>query len=160
MAPAFVARALPAQLTGAAVHTRGFTLIELMVTVAIMGILTAIAYPSYESYLVRTRRAEARSELLRLSVAQERFYTNCNRFAATLEGAQSTCTGLGLASATPSSDNGYYRFSLAAAADAMSYTLTAVPQNGQARDTDCASFTLSDTGAKTASGSAGGAKCW
>ena len=137
---------------------RGFTLIELMITVAVVAILAAVALPSYQEQVRRTHRADARQALMRLATAQERFYTNCNRYATALNGAQSTCSGLDAGAATIDSENGYYRISLAG--DGSSYTLTATPQKGQVADTKCGNLSLTDTGAKGATGTLGAAECW
>ena len=136
----------------------GFTLIELMLVVAIIGVLTLIALPSYDSYLIRTRRAEGRKELMALAAAQERFFTNCNFFAPSISGAQSDCTGLGRGSGTPLTENGYYQISLTNAA--TSYTLTATPQGHQAKDDACKTLTLTDTGVKASTGSGTAKQCW
>ena len=137
---------------------RGFTLLELMVTVVIVAILAAIALPSYQEQIRRTHRADARQELMRLATAQERFYTNCNRYASTLSGAQASCAGLGAAAATITSENGYYSLSLAG--DGSTYTLTATAQKGQEKDTKCGNLSLTDAGVKGATGTLGAAECW
>lgn len=139
-------------------HDSGFTLIELMVTVAIAAILATIAFPSYNEQMRKTRRATARQEMMDLATAQERFYTNCNRFAATLDGAQNSCAGLGRATATVTSDGGYYQISMAATA--TTYTLTATPQLSQTADLGCANLSLTEAGVKGASGTLGPAACW
>jgi len=136
----------------------GFTLIELMIVVAIIGVLTMIAIPSYDSYLIRTRRAEGRKELMTLAAAQERFFTNCNLFAPSIAGTQNDCTGLGRGSATPLTENGYYQISLATSA--TGYTLTATPQGHQAKDDACKTITLTDTGTKASTGSGTAKQCW
>jgi type IV pilus assembly protein PilE len=151
------ARTRPVARQSAAVSA-GFTLIELMIVIAIIAVLTMIAIPSYDSYLIRTRRAEARKELMTLAAAQERFYTNCNLFAPSIAGAQSDCTGLGRASATPLTENGYYQIGLAGTA--ANYTLTATPQGHQAKDADCTTITLTDTGVKGSTGSGTAKQCW
>lgn len=63
-------------------RSKGFTLVELMIVVAIVGILTAIAYPSYSEYVLRGRRAEARTALLDLMQQQERYFTQNNSYLA------------------------------------------------------------------------------
>mgnify|MGYP003381922700 CR=1 FL=1 len=61
---------------------RGFTLIELMITVAVVGILAAIAYPAYTGHIAKGRRAECRAGLYMAMQQQERFYTQYNAYAA------------------------------------------------------------------------------
>ncbi len=139
-------------------RVRGFTLIEVMITVAIVAIVAAIALPSYQDQIRRTRRAEARQELMAIATAQERFYTNCNRYAATLNNALNTCSGLGRATATVMSSSGYYQVSMAG--NGTTYTLTAAPQGAQVHDTQCASLSLTDSGLKGATGTLGAAACW
>jgi type IV pilus assembly protein PilE len=138
--------------------TRGFTLLELMITVVIVAIFAAIALPSYQEQIRKTRRADARQELMRLATAQERFYTNCNSYAKTLSGSQAKCEGLGAAGATLDSENGYYKISLAGAGG--NYTLTAEAQKGQEKDTKCGNLSLTDAGVKGATGTLGAAECW
>ncbi len=135
----------------------GFTLLELMVTVVVVAILASVALPSYREQITKTRRADARQELMELATAQERFYTNCNRYATALNGAQATCAGLGQAGATKISENGYYSLSLAG--DGSTYTLTAAPQSTQS-DSKCGSLSLTDAGVKGATGTLGAAECW
>ena len=139
-------------------NPRGFTLIELMIVVAVMAILVLIAYPSYDAFVTRTRRAEAKRELLALATAQERYFTNCNGYAAALDGSQANCTGLGTGAATRRSENGHYLVSLAGGG--ASYTLTATAQGVQAQDAICGNFTLTDTGTKTVSGTGTVEDCW
>lgn len=139
-------------------NNKGFTLIELMVVVAIVGLILGIAIPSYSNQVVRARRTEAAKELIAYAAAEERFNTNCNSYTSSLTGAQASCTGLGAASTT--SENGYYTISVAATPTTFTLTATPTATGGQSRDTKCLSLSITNTGTKTVSGSGNAAKCW
>lgn len=139
---------------------RGFTLVELMIVVAIVGILTAIAYPSYISYMQKTRRSVAAACMMELSQWVERNYTTClayNRTGATCATAMTSAALPNLACRNDLA--GSYAFGFAAAPTATAYSLQAVPGAAQAGDTTCATLTLNQAGAKGASGTTP-ANCW
>jgi len=140
------------------VKSSGFTLIELMIAVAIIAIIAAIAYPSYTSSVTKSRRADAKSKLLEVAQRQERYYTERNTYTATL-------TDLGYPSGTLKTENGYYAITAAATAGAgntiaNSYTLTATASGSQANDTKCGNFTLTHTNVKGVSVAGAAAQCW
>ena len=130
---------------------RGVTLIELVVVVAIVALLATIAIPSYRQFLLRSHRAEAKSALLNLAAAQEKFYLQNNTYTDALVAAPPA--GLGLLATT---ENGYYTITIANDADAEIFTATATAAGGQADDTDCATFTINQAGARTATSDS----CW
>lgn len=132
---------------------RGFTLIELAVAVAIVGILAAIAYPSYVSYMERSRRTEGRELLARVAAAQERFYTTRNQYTADL----TTAAGLNLA--TVLSEGGHYAVAVAVAGDGQSYVLTAQTQGAQDKD-KCGNLTVDNIGVRGYSGDESNGRCW
>lgn len=136
----------------------GFTLIELMIAVAIVAIIAAVAYPSYTSSVTKSRRAEAKSKLLEVAQRQERYYTERNTYTVSM-------TELGYPSGTLQSENGYYTITAAASGGAgdtiaNSYTLTATPSGSQANDTKCGDFTLTHTNIKGVSVAGAAAACW
>jgi type IV pilus assembly protein PilE len=134
-------------------RNRGVTLLELMAVVTVIGILGAIAIPSYRQYVMRAQRTEAKSALLRLQTNQERFYLT-NR---TYSGDPAV---LGFAGNI--TERGTYALVIAGAG-ANGYTATATPRAGGAidmtADAQCTSFSLTATGIRTATGS-DAARCW
>jgi type IV pilus assembly protein PilE len=119
-----------------AVGQRGFTLIELMITVAIVAILASIAYPSYQQYVLSSRRAEAQSEMLTIQLGMEKWRANNSSYAG------ATVSGV-----APSVSNTYYTYSITGA-DASAYTINAAAQGPQTNDTGCTALTLNQSGAK------------
>jgi type IV pilus assembly protein PilE len=139
---------------------RGFTLVELMVVVAIVAILASISVASYRRYVLRANRTEARIALLSIQAGQEKFFLQNNTYAtdiATLIADPPAGLGLNLTAGgvTPS---GLYTVSFAVATPTQ-YTVRAAPTAGssQAKDTDCPLFTITDAGLRTPVDSSG---CW
>jgi len=131
---------------------RGFTLIELLVAVAILGIVAAIAIPSYNAYVTRSNRTEGKAILMNTAQALERCYTRYNAYNA----------GDCAVSFPIDSENDHYQMPAAnQTINASTYTLTAVPQGIQAtRDIECANFTLTHNGTRGVSGSGDVEDCW
>lgn len=131
-------------------NNRGFTLIEIMIVVAIVGILSAIAYPSYQEYVLRSNRTEGQALLSEAAARQERYYTQNNTYA-------STTTELGFTSAN--SQNSLYALTVNLTSS-TEYSLSVQPINSQARDTGCGNLTLNQAGARGNSGSKAVNDCW
>jgi len=133
----------------------GFTLVELMITVAIIGILAAIAYPSYTQYVQRANRAEARSMLLENAQFLERNFTTANRYDQDSAG---NAIGSIQLPRQQSPANGAAKYNISFAAQtSQSFTLRAVPTGTMAGDA-CGTFTLTNTGLQGAGGNV--ADCW
>ena len=131
-------------------YQAGFTLIELMITVAIIGILASIALPSYQQHVLRTRRVTASACLMEMAQFMERQYA----------------TGLTYAVALPVSScqadlTAYYGFAFATGQPtASTYTLTAAPTGAQSGDTKCGTLSLTHAGIKEVSGTGSAPECW
>lgn len=142
-------------------RNRGFTLIELMIAVAVVGILAAIAYPSYQQYVERTRRGDAIASLMSLAQAQERHMARCGGYADSITDT-ATCADAGLGRPA-TSEEGYYNLALTNIASDATYTLTATPTGAQASDGLCSQFSLTHLGQRAAQDADGGnttEQCW
>lgn len=119
---------------------RGFSLLELMVAIAIIGILAGVAYPAYQQYVLKSNRSEAIQALTTAAASLERQFTDTNSY-----------TGL----AVPDTTSGGH-FTLSAQVTATSYTLTAQATGSQTKDTSCTTFSINQAGVKTATST----ECW
>jgi type IV pilus assembly protein PilE len=129
---------------------RGFTLIEVMIVVVIIGILSAIAMPLYTQYIQNARRAEARALLMENAQYMQRFYTQNGSFSRTLAGN---------APVLPNTANSFYDFANdAAALGTTTFTLQATPKGAMASD-KCGQLTLTNTGVR-GSAKLTPAECW
>jgi len=140
-------------------NDRGMTLIELMIVVVVVAILASIALPSYRQYVLRSHRVEAKSALLNVAAAQEKFYLQNNTYTENISDAPPD--GLGITDFDADTDgvqteNGWYTISIDEGADAETFTVRAVAIGDQEADTDCAAYSLNATGLKTATKD----KCW
>jgi type IV pilus assembly protein PilE len=131
-----------------AARQSGFTLIELMITVAIIAILASIAWPSYTQYVLESRRAEAQSEMLRIQLGLEKWRANNSTYSSTLGDAGFTDA------------NAYYNYTITgltvgSAPTGSVYVIRADAQGAQTADSGCTALTLNQSGAKTPSSG-----CW
>jgi type IV pilus assembly protein PilE len=133
--------------------TAGFTLVELMIVIAIIGIISAIAIPSYDSYMKKSRRADAKVALSKMADHQERYYLQNNTYSAAVSDVGGAAT-----------EEGFYTLSINSAdVNGFQLTATAVPGGQQANDTDCLLMYLSSTGARESGAAPGGGdlkNCW
>lgn len=152
-------------------RNRGFTLVELIVAMVILATLAAIAIPSYNQYVLKSHRTEAKTALMDAASLEERYFSSINQYTG-------NGTQLGYAVAAPPIPvgTGYYVISNINVQPALpptagvpggtpaTFTITAVPAAGsmQVNDTACASFTIDSTGQQTATGTDANASidCW
>lgn len=119
--------------------TSGFTLIELMITVAIVGILAAIAYPSYTAQVQKSRRADAQIALMEIAQRQESYFLRNNRYGSLSE--------IGYSATSP---DGYYTLAVTLNTDKSEFTAQASATSGkaQAHDVACQLFSINQRGTK------------
>jgi type IV pilus assembly protein PilE len=147
---------------------RGFSLIELMITVLVLSIIVAIAIPSYSNYVRKSRRADAKSALLDMAALEERYYSTQNIYS-------SNASDMGYSGWPATVGSGYYTVAAPTlgtpsaptasqpAGTPATYSFIATPVGDQVKDTQCTSFTVQSGGIQTATQSGGTdntATCW
>ncbi len=147
---------------------RGFTLIEMMIVVAIVGILAAIAYPSYQQYVLRSNRTEGQALLNEAAAREERYFAQNNSYVSAtgdlgkLNLPNTTTSGTGNdATSSALSSTGKYKLAVSKVNNDGGYTLTATPQGSQTADTKCGNLTLNAIGTRGVSASGASVNdCW
>lgn len=133
-------------------RSKGFTLIELMIVVAVVAILASIALPAYNDSVRKSRRAQAKADIVEYAQMAERYFTVNSTYA-------NFPTQLNLPTQSPREAGTAARYRLTYAADATTFTITATPLGGQASD-KCGTLTINQAGQKTKSGTASFSDCW
>src|SRR5580704_9634517 len=130
----------------------GFTLIELMVTVAIVAILATIASAAYTSQVQKSRRTDARNAVLDLAGREEKLFSTTNAYSA-------TATDLGYAAFPVAVGSGYYNVSVVVGTP-VTYVITATAIGTQLNDTQCATLSVNQLGVQSSTGTGTAATCW
>lgn len=136
-------------------NTAGFTLIELMVVIAIIGILAAVGIPIYISYLQTTRMETAKSAILTLAASEQKYYSTNNAY--TNNAAYLGYTAF--PAPIPSSSDDYYMLTVTTTSNPAGYTISATPVSGGPQASDsCGTLTVTSLGVQSSSGS--NKDCW
>ena len=136
-------------------QNKGFTLIELMIVVAVLGVIVAIAMPSFLEQIRKANRSDGKQALFDVAAKLEQYYQDNKGYPTA-----SNMALLGYAGATFTSLEGYYTIGFTAVPTATTYTIRAVPIAPQDEDTNCATFGLNHLGVKTITGTSSVDRCW
>lgn len=131
---------------------RGFTLIELMIVLAVMSILLVIAVPNYQKHIQKTRRADAQGAVHTAAAQQEQYFFRENQYTGDINEL-----------AGADSPEGYYELTVASTNEGHGFVVTAKAVGVQTSDTDCQTFTLTHLNQEGAAGKSGAdnsAVCW
>jgi len=140
------------QLLKASQKANGFSLIELLIVIAIIGILAGIAYPSYNDYVLKSKRSDGALAIMSATQAMERCKSTQFSYA--------NCTIPGQLQISP---DRHYTLELSPAPTASTFTVVATPQGSQVHDTDCATMSMNHLGLRTSTPGAADSdsnNCW
>jgi len=138
-------------------RSRGFSLIELLIAIVVLGLITTMAVNTYRGSVLKARRTDAKASLMELAQLLERNYTETNSFATNISGNPYALPF----NVSPRNGTPYYNLTFPSPTT-TTFTLRATPTGSQTDDTRCLTLSLDQTGAKSIDSSATGtvAECW
>jgi len=142
--------------------TKGFTLIELMIVVAVIALIAAIALPSYQEQVRKARRADGMSAVMDCVSDQERRYSARSLYADTATAQSEALCGFNPVSVQLESPEGHYTLAVTTGVDSFTVTAQATTKHKQNLDTNCNQFIITETGQKSSKDSGGttSTRCW
>ncbi len=143
------------QTTAKKLPSAGFTLIELMITVAVVSILATIAAVSYSTQVQKSRRTDARSALLDLAGREEKLFSTTNAYGDT-----PAVLGYGAGTFPIKVGSGYYNVTVTVPNPPVTYLITATAIGTQANDSACLTLSVNQLGQQTSTGTGTAAACW
>lgn len=138
----------------------GFSLLEVLVVVAIIGVLASLALTSYQNSVRKARRADAKTVLMETAMFLERNYTEANRYDQDAAGNTIDNNALPNREAPIDGNTKFYDIQFLGTPGTHTFTIQAVPKNTQVKDTLCATLGIDETGAKSVTGSGTVNECW
>ena len=142
---------------------RGFTLIEVMIVVAIIAVIVGVALPSYQDQIRKTNRNLVKAELMSILARQEQFFVNNKQYATTLTDLGYSASPYGMnrdsEEVAVTATDRIYNVQITGAS-ATAFTLQAIPQLSQTKDTRCGTLAITSLGVKSETGTGSTSDCW
>jgi len=138
----------------------GYSLLELLAVITIIALLASFAVTSYQNSIRKARRADAKAVLMETALFMERNYTEANRYDLDAAGNTIDNSALPHTEAPADGNRKFYDIQFLGTPGTHTFTIDAVPKNGQEKDTLCATLRLNDAGAKSVTGSGTASDCW
>lgn len=136
------------------------TLLELLVVITIIGILASMAVTSYQNSIRKARRADAKTVLMETALFLERNYTEANRYDQDAVGNTIDNSALPIPEAPVDGNRKFYDIQFLGTPTTHTFTIDAIPKNGQEKDTLCSTLRMDEAGLKGVTGSGSVGECW
>lgn len=138
----------------------GITLLELLIVITVIGILASLAVTSYQNSIRKARRADAKTVLMNAALFMERNYTEANHYNQDAAGNPIDNSKLPVSEAPVDGNRKFYDIQFLGTPTTHTFTIDAIPKNGQEKDTLCATLRIDQAGAKAVTGTGSPGECW